>query len=200
MKPEDIKVGETYYARVKVDSMDVDGAYFQLIDENGHGDKGHRFYSCCYYAFLPTPTPPKYDPCRRFKEGDKVRLVDYKGRSGSNEIPAGTLCTVSCNENECEWVVLKVKEEGKTVWYDIDPAYIELVTSVEELEQLYINPIYDCDNGNQIGYEIAHADGLTEAIFYGGENNKRTLEEALTAAEAERDRLNAEYRKEQNNG
>lgn len=63
--------------------------------------------------------------------------------------------------------------------------------------QLYINPIYDCDYGYQIGYEIAQADGLTEAIFYGGENNRRTLKEAKAAAEAERDRLNAEWRKEQ---
>lgn len=62
--------------------------------------------------------------------------------------------------------------------------------------QLYVNPIYDCDYGDQIGYEIAQADGLTEAIFYGGKKNRRTLEEALVAAEAERDRLNAEHRKE----
>lgn len=67
---------------------------------------------------------------------------------------------------------------------------------MKENTQLYINPIYDCDYGNLIGYEIAHADGLPEAIIYGGEKNMRTLKEARAAAEAERDRLNAAYRKE----
>ena len=78
MKPEDIKVGETYYVRVKADRYEVDGAYFQLIDENGHGDKGYRFYSCCYYAFSPIPTP-KYDPCRNLKVGDVVRVLKING-------------------------------------------------------------------------------------------------------------------------
>lgn len=62
--------------------------------------------------------------------------------------------------------------------------------------QLYINPIYDCDYGDHIGYEIAHADGLTEVIIYGGKKNMRTLAEAKAAVEAECARLNAEYRKE----
>lgn len=71
---------------------------------------------------------------------------------------------------------------------------------MKENTQLYINPICDCYYGDHIGYEIAHADGLTEVIIYGGKKNMRTLEEAKAAAEAERDRLNAEYRKEQSNG
>lgn len=69
---------------------------------------------------------------------------------------------------------------------------------MKENTQLYINPIYDCDYGDHIGYEIAHADGLIEVIIYGGKKNMRTLEEAKAAAEDERDRLNTEHRKENN--
>lgn len=68
---------------------------------------------------------------------------------------------------------------------------------MKENTQLYINPIYDCDYGDLIGYEIAHADGLPEVIIYGGKKNMRTLEEAKADAEDECARLNAEYRKEQ---
>lgn len=35
-----------------------------------------------------------------------------------------------------------------------------------------------------------------ESIFYGGETHLRSIENAKEAAEAERDRLNAEWRKE----
>lgn len=62
-------------------------------------------------------------------------------------------------------------------------------------QQLYINPIYDCDYGDHIGYEIAHTDGATEVIIYGGKNNMRTLEEAKAAAEEERKRLINAWRK-----
>lgn len=195
MKPEEIKIGETYYIRVKADSKDSESVYCQLIDADGNGRKALSFYNWMLYSFTPVPAAPKYDPCRRFKAGDKARVVDYKGRGGSKEMPAGTLGTVALDETEDDWVELKVKIDGKIEWYDIDPAYLELVTPVDELEPYHINEIFDIDDGKLIGYEVAHGD-TRESIFYGGETHLRSIEKAKAAAEADRDRLNAEYRKE----
>lgn len=198
MKPEDIKVGETYYIRVKADSKDSESVYCQLIDADGNGRKALSFYNWMLYSFTPVPAAPKYDPCRKLKVGDVVRVLKING-----------------NLPKCKWagnipkegitgIVRELRKEDHFVWIDykemlcycIDPAYLELVTPVEELEP------YSVHESEVIqGFDIVR-DKLCVVTFPFGAKESGWYYNRLAAkeaAEAECDRLNAEYRKEQEN-
>lgn len=133
-----------------------------------------------------TETTPKYDPCRKFRKGDRVRIVEYKGRNGTSAHPTGAVVTVDKDEEDCEWVFLKADDEHKLDV--IDPAYLELVSPVEELELYYIEEstgeITLLNKQDPIFHKSWRYSAVSAGII------------ALTEAEAERDRLNAEYRKE----
>jgi hypothetical protein len=68
-----------------------------------------------------------------------------------------------------------------------DPCYLELVTPVEELEPYIIREYAD--------FYAVEKDGAQYSIFFKGSYH----DNAKKAAEAERDRLNAEWRKEVEN-
>lgn len=134
---------------------------------------------------------PKYDPCRKLKIGDVVRVLKING-----------------NLPKCKWagntpkegvtgIVRELRKEDHFVWIDckeivgycIDPAYLELVTPVEKLEPYYVKEtasVYEVFNRNENNGSVA--------IFF---KSQYSIEKAKARAEAERDRLNAEYRKEQ---
>ena len=137
------------------------------------------------------PTPPKHDPCRLFKKGDMVQVVERNGRTLTcfpvGRIKVGDIVTVA--ENETGDVFIKVlTEDGHEMmapWF-----MLELVTPVEEQEPY-------------IAYENLHVcavmhrdekDGKFIAVFFISHYGKTIARER---AEAERDRLNAEWRKEQ---
>lgn len=194
MNIEDIKVGETYYVRVKVTAISTNRLVCQpLLLDGTMSDFAPNYFNFAedeaFYKSIPDTTPPKCDPCRLFRKGDKVRVVENKGRK---QACFGSLATVKQDEDE-DKVLITI--DGSGIWW-VDAAYLELVTPVEEQEPYHINEIFDIDDGNLIGYEVAHSD-TRESIFYGGETHIRSIEKAKEAAEAERDRLNAEYRKEQ---
>jgi hypothetical protein len=134
----------------------------------------------------------KADPNRFFRKGDKVRVVENKGRIGSSIMLVGTLAIVMHDEEKLEWVAIKSEDGIKRDC--IDPAYLELVTPAEELE---ISQVFD---DKKMGAWIVTKDNFTHAYFpYRCEvcdNIANSKEEAKAAAEAERDRLNAEHRKE----
>lgn len=104
MKYEDIKAGETYNVRVKVIGIAKDGVDAIYIDDDGIAGLhiGKRRVG------ILRPISPenakkntestKYDPCRRFRKGDKVRLVPYRGRApimfGFNIFSIGEIFTV----------------------------------------------------------------------------------------------------------
>lgn len=144
-------------------------------------------------VILPPPAP-KYDPCRKLKVGDVVRVLKING-----------------NLPKCQWagnipkegvtgIVRKLRKDDHFVWIDckeifgycIEPAYLELVTPVEELEPYYVKEtasVYEVFNRNENNSSVA--------IFF---KSQYSIEKAKERAEAERDRLNAEYRKDANNG
>lgn len=132
-----------------------------------------------------TETAPKYDPNRKFRKGDRVRIVEYKGRNGTSTHHTGDVVTVDKDEEDCEWVFLKADDEHKLDV--IDPAYLELVTPVEELEPYSVSE-------NIHGWVVFKDNPGTVVANY---NNIHP--HAKEAAEAERDRMNAEHRKEQSN-
>ena len=131
---------------------------------------------------------PKYDPCREFKEGDEVRVVSCKGRNGLQGVPDGTLATVTGDEQPYLCVEIEIIEDTKKTLYYIDPAYLELVTPVEEIKQ------YSVHETDYLYRVMQSVDGGEQVVC---EYRKNTHPHAKERAEAERDSLNAEYRKEQ---
>lgn len=121
---------------------------------------------------------PKYDPYRLFKKGDIVRVVEWNGRVKAR---TGMEGRVVGNERN-SMVELAIGGWKKDVFY---PAcHLELITPVEEREPYSVKETMSHD-----GWQIVR-DGLPLAIY-----DSQRHPNAKAAAEAERDRLNAEYRK-----
>lgn len=138
---------------------------------------------------------PKYDPNRKLKKGDKVRVVEYKGRIGSSIMLVGTRAIVTQDEEELEWVAIKSEDGIKRD--SIDPAYLELVTPVEELEPYYIEESHDGATIVLTVRCIPNGEGIAFRYCPGwGGNVFHSEEQFRQHAVAERDRLNAEHRKE----
>lgn len=131
---------------------------------------------------------PKYDPCRRFRKGDKVRVVEWSGRNPVMpfmDCKVGDIGTVIKDEEATSFFV-RLHLEGK---YEKDMPYchLELVTPVEEMEPYSVE---EYSYYWHVLYE-EHGGKMTVCKFL-----KAYHPHAKAAAEAERDRLNAEYRKE----
>ena len=146
----------------------------------------------CVSPITPSEPPtsvgpaPKHAPCRLFKKGDKVRVVEWKGRNycdRDHDTELHTGCFAEIWEDEKD-----EQEEGYvSVIYQeyiryVPPCYLELVTPVVEpyciADHIHGWIVYKDTPGNVVA------------------NFNKTHPHAKAAAEAERDRLNAEYRKE----
>lgn len=192
MDIEDIKIGETYLLPVTVTTIEKS----RWIEVATCHDYEYRLAPSEVKTLSPangiiknTETAPKYDLCRKFREGDKVRVVERNGRYQPNipvdELWSGLL-TVSEDENFCNNLVKVRREDGReklSHWW-----YLELVTPVEELEP------YRVEEDSQYWHVFYEQNGglMTVCKFL-----KSYHPTAKAAAEAERDRLNAEWRKEQ---
>lgn len=147
---------------------------------------------------LSLSTKPKYDPCREFKEGDKVRVKRevhgrpvYIGDDAWEPLDPNEIWSVEEDEVETGWVHIKTSCVHATVWHGM----LELITPVEELE-----PYSVVQPENYKCVRIMEGKRIHSSIpFDEDECVCLTLEQAKAAAEAERDRLNANYRKDQNN-
>lgn len=139
---------------------------------------------------------PKYDPCRKFRKGDKVRLVKYKNRTPYDY---EDYCMVeeeslvyTLPEDEAEDGFVYIDEE-----HSVCVCYLELFMPVEELEPYYV---HECksDCSFEVCCEKQGKVVCRMAYFWHSEScrGELTKEQAKAAAEAERDRLNAEHRKE----
>ena len=153
-------------------------------------------------------TKPKYDPCRRLREGDIVAVRVRDGR-----IPWGTLVSgsrIQLNSGR-RYIVLRdenrnnVRIEPLTGLTNnishtditVDACYLELVTPVEELEPYSVHESEVVDGFDIIREKMCVMTfpyGPKEAGYY---RNKLAAKEA---AEDERDRLNAKWKREQSHG
>ena len=214
MKLKDIKIGEAYNARVKVLSIEKGLMEAEiataLIDEKGKPlvpDVAY-FTERDIAAFSPInpyeplmldtinripENTPKYDPFRKFRKGDKVRVRKIHGNlpqcryNGMIKVKEGDYCTIHEKEHRnCYWVT--IPSGGN---WCLDAAYLELVTPVEELEPYEV----ECDGDNE-EYSVTCRNKFV-CIYPYDADSLHTKEQAKAAAEAERDRLNAERRKEQ---
>lgn len=139
---------------------------------------------------LPSEPPtlvgssPKYNPCRKFRKGDRVELKEeINGRRLSDFVTGlslGKIYTVKADEDNC--TVLIDSDNGLCRYSFI---HLQLVTPVEELEPYCI--------ADHIHGWIVYKDNPGNVVANFNKNHPHAKE----AAEAERDRLNAEHRKEQ---
>ena len=137
--------GKTFTIKnARVESMDF-GSVQSCIDEFGNpifvktvnvkfvspDIKDSIFVKDKDYPDIEVCEQPKYDPCRLLKEGDKVQVVKRNGRcwGKTGEYLRGAYCFVL--EDEERNAMVKVRHNSSE--YTIDPAYLELVTPVEEL-------------------------------------------------------------------
>lgn len=170
MNIEDIKVGKTYmlpFEVIKINDTDIHM-------RNG-GVKG--IFQPEELMKISHEPEPKYDPCRKFKAGDKVRVVENKGRK---QACSGSLATVKQDEDENK-VLITI--DGSGIWW-VDAAYLELVTPVEELERYSVVDAHT-------HWDVADKDMKCVATY-----SKLHHPNAKASAEAECARLNAEYGKE----
>lgn len=183
---EDIKIGETYNVRVKVSRMNTAGVFCYACDKDGSylGKHPNLFTEDEVEAFSPiilengrknSEPAPKHDPCRLFRDGDKVtpRLVNGRDFNSIAEEYRGMILTVTRDEEKYDNVYVECGGDEFT----IDPAYLELVTPVEELGP------FTC--GVSIDGCIIYKNGDYYAEFV----NSSDAEKACKL-------LNAEYRKE----
>lgn len=208
MNIEDIKVGETYNVRVQVSDY-CDGIIFcrTVIDidpkDGLQCGEEYEIYHDEVSALSPiNPYPPlnlpkmteipetypKYDPNRKFRKGDKVRVKRevhgrpvYIGEDAWEPLDPNEIWEV-VEEKETGWVHLKNGCLSADVWHGM----LELVTPAEELEPYSV--------GESTDYFSVEKDDEELSLYW-----KDKHPNAKVAAEAERDRLNAEYRKEQRN-
>lgn len=205
MEP-DIKVGETYNVRVKVkEKGDISGKVV-TIGPGGEELLTHYFFLSETRAFShinPYPplnlpkmteipeTAPKYAPCRLFREGDEVRVVEKYGRTVHDPLNGG-IWKVARNErtggaHEMS-VLVHLFYEDKEIARQISVpfCFLELVTPVEEREPYSVEEA-------PTHWDVAADKGMKTVAMY----SKGYHPNAKAAAEAECKRLNEEYRKEQ---
>ena len=200
MNIEDIKVGETYNVRVKVDRVDTAfNAVFFTIEGGdtvyafGVQDrKIHDLISPVIKVEGVCP-PPKYDPCRKFRKGDIVRLREYNGRKPYDywhkqviKNFGAKLDTVLEDEKDSGNVDIFQDAPIDELTVRVNSCHLELVTPVEELEPYEVTESSDYYGVDKDDLEVE------AAIFW-----KKSHPNAKAAAEAECARLNEEYRKEQ---
>lgn len=197
MNLEDIKVGETYNVRVRVSRIDTNCLVCQPLNQDGTPSD----FSPNYFNFAeaeafypaengkkPTEPAPKYDPCRKFREGDEVRYVPCNGREcpvmPCDEYYREKTLTVVKDEDSNHQVLVRT-QDGREKY--IRFCYLQLITPVEELKPYYIDEYPNT-------CKLMKRDG---GKLYKLADYWDTHPRFKAAAEAECDRLNEEWRKMQ---
>jgi hypothetical protein len=194
----ELNVGDVCFVRAQVRVVKSEAMHFDTIDENGKLLLDWSFSLCDseYNSILTADdlqqeVKPKYDPCRKFRKGDVVRVVEWNGRKPEAE---DKLYTVQQNERPGRTMVdIGPNDAGGSSFYTA--CFLELVTPVEE-RGLYVVR----HNEAHAAWSIYGPFNLSAVNYFYGEHYPYTEESAKAAAEAECERLNEEYRKEQNNG
>ena len=152
---------------------------------------------------------PKYDTCRLFKKGDKVRAIEWNGRKPYAHLDdpyrdcplkmvEGKIFIVRSEGLACTFVTT----EDRLADYDIPTCHLELVTPVEELEPYYIE---EKDIEFQVRMKYEDKDCLISVFRFKNivEGYKQyydmlpSMKQAGEAAAAECERLNKDYNNKQ---
>ena len=195
MNPQDLKQGQSYLILANYYGNDCDNDHhFIAVPSKSRFYLDERAVQTC--VSLPSEPPtlagayPKYDPYREFQEGDKVKLKTHFGRKpfdsflGKEYTPDGTVFTVLREEWNTGNVDIFYKDASDA--FSVHFSNLELITPIEELEPYEVTESTDY-------FAVSHrVTGDAVSTFW-----KEWHPNPKEAAEAERDRLNAEHRKEQ---
>lgn len=145
---------------------------------------------------MNTKENQKYNPCRKFRKGDMVRMVEWKGRKPYDfwhkqtiEHFGAKLDTVLENELDSGNVDIFQDAPIDELTVRVHASHLELVIPVEVLNPFKVECDYDDKE-----YSITYRNKFVSVYPYDADS-WYTEEQAKAAAEAECDRLNAEYRK-----
>lgn len=199
LKPGDPLLIHSDFLRVCSDG-DIVG---RIISMNVNGDKELETEVYVRPSIVSLPTEqPKHAPCRLFKKGDKVRVVEWNGRhfhdrDHGTELTTGCICVV-INDEEMTftegYINISVSYEGQVRY--IAPCFLELITPVEELEPYTVREECGHNRFNVIKDNYVHAIYAMFPFKNIGNSALMSKEEAKAKAAEYCDRLNAEYRKE----
>lgn len=198
MKHADIKVGKYYNIKL----MCILNAEKVIVFSPASGDH-IPLRQCDLECVTPIPSEPPtlvgpaptLAPCRKFRKGDKVRLIEWNGRK-----PFDTLHGLKLNPGEFH-IVLDDEYERNEVYIGMSAAdeeqslvhvcNLELVTPVENLCPYSVR-----HNEAHAAYSIYGPYGLSAVNYFYGDRYPYSKHSAEAASIAECDRLNAAHRKE----
>lgn len=191
MSIKQLKPGDEIFIRARYTKTADDGdvcfslSVTSVFGEEAKGQGHSRPENVFSISDLQQPAEkPKYDPCRKFRAGDIVEPCQVKRRwwSSAWQDQRGIRFTVTEDENKDG--LMAVKGPNSIHPLPAEAVFFQLVTPVEELEPFFV-------------YEDATSWQVKKGKSLCARYGKATHPHAKEAAEAERDRLNAEYRKEQ---
>ena len=182
MNPQELKKGQSYLILANFNEKDFDDDYVFIAEPTRRAlFLNESAVQTC--VSLPSEPPTSFGPYRRFRKGDRVRVVAWQGRSPGCSALLGKITTVL--HDEYEFGVRIQIGEGES-YCTPEACFLELITPVEELE-----PYEVTESTDYFAVENSAA-GDEVATFW-----KELHPSPKEAAEIERDRLNAEHRKEQ---
>lgn len=192
MSNKNIKVGDTYLLPITVTEIRISGFLHVVTPCN----KRYKIDPDDIYKLLQEDIKnTEHDPNRKFRKKDKVRVKRevhgrpvYIAEDAWEPLDPNEIWEV-VEEKETGWVYLKNGCLSADVWHGM----LELVTPGDEPYSIVQPENYKCVRimeGRRIHSSIPFDEDECVCL---------TREQALAAAEAERDRLNAKWRKEQNN-
>ena len=187
---KNLKEGDPIIIHTKFKYVDEDG------DVNFVAPYSYGGETCCFISskFVSLPSEkPKYDPTRLFKKGDKVKPAERHGRK-TPKLNYKAEYTVTSSEDDYGTVCVEYFNGEMPVSVSVPFYWLELVNPVEELELYSVR-----HNEAHAAWSIYGPYNLSAVNYFYGERYPYTEESAKAAAEAECDRLNAEWRKEHNN-
>ena len=199
MSNKNIKVGDTYLLPITITEIRISGWLHVVTPCN----KRYKIDPDDITKLIQddiknTETTPKYNPSRKFRNKDRVRVKSevngrpvYITKDACQPIDPNEIWEV-VEEKKTGWVHLKRGVAYADAWH----AMLELVTPGEE-----VGPYSIVQPENYKCVRVMEGKRIHSSIpFDEDECVCLTLEQALAAAEAECDRLNVKWRKEQNNG
>ncbi len=195
------KMGQVVYLRATIEKVVNNGN--EATIKIAYACEGRTTASIGAYheqLVLP-PTPPKYDPRRKYKEGDMVSpcfwydrppAAYYISEASGHFTPEDGLYEVDKDEMPDATVLVRYKDKV----ISMQACQLELMTPVEELEPFRVS----YTNGECGMFEVMRGEQCVSVYPYGSIESRyyKKAEQAQAAAEAERDRLNAEWRKGRN--
>lgn len=180
------------------DSLQLDVVFSADVDHEilikAPTEDGHWLSDVFSPAILSLPpSPPKHDPCRKFRKGDIVRLREYNGRKPYDYLHKQVIKNFGAKldtvlEDELDsgnvYIFQNAPIDELTVW--VNSCHLELVTPVEERDKYIVRETNLC-------FSVCKRNEFLDssACF----NKKHPL--AREHAEKYCAALNAEYRKEQ---